>query len=172
MEDEKKEETTEEIINEDEIGSAEVISKIKKLKEKLEICQKEKQEYLAGWQRAQADFINYKRRQENLMADWLTVSKEEIIRDILPVLDALDARNKQEEDEGLVSLKKQLMSIFKKHGLEEIGALGQKFNPEFHEATETVESEAGEGIIVEEVLKGYSLNGKIIRVAKVKVTKN
>ena len=147
----------------------EIKEKIKQLKEKLKECQKEKQEYLTGWQRAQADLINFKRRQENLMSEWLTVSKEEIIKDILPVLDALEPKNHQ--DEGLNSLKKQLLAIFKKHGLEEIEALDQKFNLEFHEAVEQIESDKEEGLVVEEIQKGYILNGKVIRVAKVKVSK-
>ncbi|KKS91922.1 MAG: Protein GrpE [Parcubacteria group bacterium GW2011_GWC1_43_12] len=145
--------------------------RIKALKEKLEQANKEKHEYLTGWQRAQADFINYKRRQENMMAEWIKISKEEIVADILPVLDALETKGKKEHDEGLASLEKQLFSILKRHGLEEIKALGEKFNPQFHEAIEQVESNKGEGIIVEELQKGYKLSGKIIRSSKVKVSK-
>ncbi len=59
----------------------------------------------------------------------------------------------------------------KKEGLEEIKSVGEKFNPEIHEAVEMLESEKPEGEILEEIQKGYKLNGKLIRAAKVKVAK-
>ena len=73
---------------------------------------------------------------------------------------------------GLKAVKDQLIKILSNHGLEEMKSAGEKFNPEFHEAVETVEAEnKDEGAVVEEVQKGYLLNGKVIRTAKVKVTK-
>jgi len=156
------------------------IDRFKKLKEKLKKCQKEKQEYLDGWQRAQADLINYKRRQEEQMKEWQKLVNQELIIELLPVLDSLETRNYaeiyaeprgKELFEGINKIKEQLLVVLKKHGLEEIKSVGEKFNPEFHEAVESVESDEEEGIIVEEIQKGYTLNGKVIRVAKVKVTK-
>jgi molecular chaperone GrpE len=173
-----------EIINEEDSGA--VDNKVKKLKEKLEHYQKEKTEYLAGWQRAQADFVNYKRRQEEQMAEWSKMFGAGLISDILPILDTLDAgiiNSKKEkilsspplqkggEEGNLGMLRGQLLSILEKHGLREIKSVGEKFNPEWHEAIETVEGEES-GIVVEEIQKGYMLNGKVLRVAKVKVTKN
>lgn len=149
----------------DESGDIEL--KIKKLKEKLDHCQKEKQEYLSGWQRAQADFVNYKRRQEEQMAEWSKMLGEGLIRDILPVLDSLE----KAEDEGGVLVKKQLLKILEKHGLEQIKAVGEKFDTNYHEAVEEIESEKDSGIVTEEAQKGYMLNGKVIRAAKVKVNK-
>lgn len=166
-----KEELKYDDAGEDGGSGVDLTKKIRSLKEKLEQANKEKHDYLTGWQRSQADFINYKRRQENMMAEWIKISKEEIVADILPVLDALEAKGRKEHDEGLAGLKKQLFSILKKHGLEEIEAVGQKFNPQFHEAIQQVESDKGEGIIVEESQKGYKLCGKVIRTSKVKVTK-
>jgi len=163
---------------EDEDGgeSVDLAEKIKKVKEKLKQCQKEKQEYLAGWQRCQADFINYRRRQEEQMGEWSKMFSEGLMRDILSVIDAIESGIKNRESEiknnGLELIKKQLWEILRKHGLEEIKALGKKFDPEFHEAMEQVESEKEEGTIVEEVQKGYMMNGKVIRAAKVKVSKN
>ena len=161
-----------------ESASVDAKDRLKKLKDKLELCQKEKQENLAGWQRAQADFVNYRRRQEEQIAEWGKMFGEGLIKDLLPVLDALDASlvqlgaeenskppnpplRKGGEEEALL-----------KHGLMEMKTVGEKFNPELHEAVETVEAEnRDEGAVVEEVQKGYLLNGKVIRVAKVKVTK-
>ena len=147
---------------------------IQKLRQKLKECRLQKQDYLAGWQRTQADFINYRRRQEEQLAEWSKMLGEGLISDILPVLDSLAAAQKsQPENEGLVTLRNQLQAILKRHGLEEIKSVGEKFNPEWHEVVEYEEGDNSHKneIVTEEIQKGYMLNGKVIRVAKVKVTK-
>lgn len=172
-----------------ESAAVDMKDKLGKLKEKLESCQKEKQENFAGWQRAQADFINYRRRQEEQMGEWSKMFGEGLIKDLLPVLDTLDASESQiiveknnnpthpplklrGGEEGLKKTRDQLMKILSKHGLMEMKVTGEKFDPEMHEAVEQVETEgADEGTVLEEVQKGYSLNGKVIRVAKVRVNK-
>ncbi|MBU3901212.1 nucleotide exchange factor GrpE [Patescibacteria group bacterium] len=218
------------ILDEDNDVSA-VVEKVKKLKEQLKQCQQEKQDNLTGWQRAQADFINYRRRQEEQMSEWSKMFGEGLIKDLLPVLDTLDAsvaqvgvkekftslpvdaealtgqqpslskgegenpnppRLASDESEratpllkggaggldlkggidGLKMVREQLMKILSKHGLMEMKSVGEKFNPERHEAVERVEAEgADESTVVEEVQKGYLLSGKVLRVAKVKVSK-
>jgi molecular chaperone GrpE len=172
------EDKNQEIITGEDSGSSE--EKIKKVKEKLKQCQKEKQEYLTGWQREKADFINYKRRQEEQMAEWSKMLGEGLVRDILPVLDTLEPRNyadldaeqrgKGEVVKGLELLRQQLLKILQNHGLSEIKAVGEKFDPQLHEAVEQVAGEES-GMVVEEVQRGYLLNGKVLRVAKVKVNK-
>ncbi|KKS66735.1 MAG: Protein GrpE [Parcubacteria group bacterium GW2011_GWC2_42_6] len=157
-----------EIINEED--SNEVDNKIKKIKEKLEACQKEKAEYLAGWQRSQADFINYKRRQEEQLAEWSKMFGAGLVADLLPVLDTLDASIKNGGDDGLKAMREQLFKVLQGHGLQEIKSVGEKFNPEWHEAIEAVAGEEP-GVVVEEIQKGYILNGKVLRVVKVKVIK-
>jgi len=168
--------------NEEAGKPADLVEKIKKLKEQLKHCQAEKQEYLTGWQRCQADFVNYKRRQEEQLGEWLKMAEEKIIREILPVLDTLDSfvkshaghEDKMEKKhlaEGLAGVKKQLNHILSKNGIEEIKSVGEKFDPEFHEALEQVESDEPEGTVAEEVQKGYLMNGKVLRPAKVKVSK-
>jgi molecular chaperone GrpE len=148
-------------------NSSLIRDKIKKMKEKLAKCNEEKQEYLAGWQRAQADFINYRKRQEEQMAEWTKMAEAGLVADLLAVMDSLDSGVGNKEVD---LVRKQLVEILKKHGLEEIKAVGEKFNPEFHEAVEQVESGGEEGIVMEEAQKGYLLNGRVIRVAKVKVS--
>ncbi len=175
------EEKEQEIILDEESDASAVAEKVKKLKERLKQCQQEKQDNLAGWQRVQADFINYRRRQEEQMNEWSKMFGEGLLRDILPILDTLEPRNYAEQDaekrgeemvNGLKMVRDQLMKILRKHGLEEMKSIGEKFNPEIHEAVETVETEnKNEGAVVEEVQKGYLLNGKVIRVAKVRVGK-
>ncbi len=179
-----KEEKKEQEVNyeeeNNESSAVEAKDKLKKLKEKLEQCQQEKQANLTGWQRAQADFVNYRRRQEEQMAEWSKMFGEGLLHDILPVLDTLEPRNYAEQYaekrgeetiKGLKMAREQLMKILTKHGLVEMKSVGEKFNPEYHEAIEQTESPGKEGIVVEEAQKGYFLNGKMIRVAKVKVNK-
>jgi len=140
---------------------------VKKLKSKLKECQKEKGEYLTQVQRARADLINSQRRQEQTQEELRKYGQENFIRELLPVLDSL--RIGAKENEGIKQIKEQSENIFKKYGLKEIKTEGEKFNPEFHEAVERVKSKEKEGIIVEEIQKGYMLGDKILRPSKVKV---
>ena len=172
-----------EIILDEESDTSAVLEKVKKLKERLKQCQQEKQDNLAGWQRAQADFINYRRRQEEQMSEWSKMFGEGLIKDLLPVLDTYYAREiyiqageeaklgKNKKPDGADVIVGQLISILKKHGLEEIKTIGEGFNPQFHHAEEQVITEGLEGTIIEEIQKGYLLNGKVLRAAKVKVSK-
>jgi molecular chaperone GrpE len=187
--DQKENQEDQEIIYEDadEDGdNGEMRDKLKQVREKLKKCSEEKQGYLIGWQREKADFINFRRRQEEQMGEWMKLAQAGILGDILPVIDTLDAGIKNWErinspqaragaveinENHLEEIKKQLVEILKKHGLEEIKAIGEKFNPEFHEAIGIAESDKEEGIVIEEAQKGYLLNGKVLRTSKVKVSK-
>jgi len=136
-------------------------------------------EYLNGWKRAKADFINYKKRQEEAIAMFRKYAREDFILEFLPIIDHFNEAvkhlpengNQSEWVQGVVAIKAQLEGILKNHGVREIKTIGEKFSPEFHEAVEAVESEKESGIILEELRKGYILNGKVIRAAKVKVAK-
>ncbi len=173
-----------EYINENDTGK--VDAKLKKTKDQLKKCEHERAEYLAGWQRAKADYINLQREHEQKIADYFKFANEGLILELLPILDSFDAalKNGPKDAErlgqdGIKQLYNQLLSVLKNNGLEEIKALGEKFNPELHEAVEVVKSDKEEGtcpersrgVIIEEVQKGYKLNGKIIRASKVKIGK-
>ena len=95
-------------------------------------------------------------------------SQESLIREILPVLDSLKIGQKQIPEFKLI--KKQLECVLEKYNLKKIKAKDEKFNPEFHEAIEMVESDKESGIIIEEIQKGYMLGDKILRASKVKVS--
>ncbi|MBD3282401.1 MAG: nucleotide exchange factor GrpE [Candidatus Portnoybacteria bacterium] len=146
-------------------------NKIKKVKDKLKNCEKERSEYLAGWQRARADLINYKKEQEQKIADYYRFANEGLMLEILPVLDSFEIALKHQKDEGLQQVYNQLKIILKNNGLEEIETKDQEFNPELHESVEEVESKKKPGIIIEETQKGYKLKGKVIRASKVKISK-
>jgi len=150
--------------------SEEPKNKIKEFKIKLKECQKEKEEYLTQAQRARADLINYRKRQEEkIIPGIVAIGQASIIDKILPVLDSLEAGAEKNED--VKKIKEQMINALKECNIEEIKAINEEFNPEFHEAVEQVKSKEKSGIIVQEIQKGYLLNKKVLRPSKVKVTK-
>jgi len=160
---------------EPEQDSGIIDSKLKKTKKQLKSCEKDKAEYLAGWQRAKADLINYKKEQEKKNSDVFKFANENLIIEFLPVLDSFELALKHppvggQANDGVKQLYNQLKSILKSNGVEEIKSVGEKFNPELHESIgETKKGKSG--TIVEEVQKGYKLNNKTIRPSKVKISK-
>lgn len=153
---------------------------LKEAKKKLEECQKLKEEYLKGWQRARADFLNYKKQEMERLKEIMEYGSQDLILKILPILDNLEkAENHVPLDfknnewmKGILQIKNQIQDFLREQGVEEIKTIGKKFDPNFHEALEKIEKENKEpGEIIEEIQKGYTLNNKVIRPAKVKITK-
>jgi len=152
----------------------------KKETDLLAECQKQKEEYLAGWQRARADLLNYKKEEIERMGEILKLAGQEFVLKILPILDNFETAEKAipqdlKEDgnfKGLLLIKAQIQDFLKGQGLEEIKSLGESFDPNLHEVVEQVEAKDRKpGTIVEEVQKGYKVNGCLLRPAKVKVVK-
>lgn len=158
------------------------------LKNQLKNCLKEKEEYLAGWQRARADLLNYKKEEMERIENLISYAREELILKILPVLDNFELTEKKitedlknnEYIKGILQIKAQLKDFLKNQGVEEIKSLGKKFDPNFHEVVEEVSAESlieiegkvkESDVIVEEVQKGYMINDHLLRPAKVKVLK-
>lgn len=140
------------------------------LKEKLKKCEREKEEYLTQAQRARADLINYRRRQEEeIIPSIVAIGQTSVIHKILPVLDSMEAGAKKNKD--IKQIREQMINALKEINLKEIKAVGEKFNPEFHEAVEQIKSDKESGIIIEEIQKGYLFNNKVLRPSKVKVSK-
>lgn len=160
-----------------EVGEKDL--KIVDLENKLEEEKKKSEEYLNNWKRAQADFINYRRRESELFEDMMDSQKASLIMELIPIYETLGLAvehfpkemEKSEWAMGVCQIKIQLESILKKKGLEEIKSVGEKFNPDVHDAVDMVESEKPEGEILEEVQKGFKLNGKLVRAAKVRIAK-
>ncbi len=151
---------------------------IRKLKEKLKIAEAEKQEYLDAWQRAKADFVNIRKRDEDAKQEFLKFSKEEVLKDIIPVLDSFDLAFRNQEiwqslplnwRTGIESIYNQLISILAGHGVEKLVPVGEIFDPKLHEAMQMVhvEDERQNEKILEVIQTGYSLQGKEIRSPKV-----
>ncbi|MCX6789703.1 MAG: nucleotide exchange factor GrpE [Candidatus Gribaldobacteria bacterium] len=145
----------------------------------LEICEKLRDEYLAGWQRAVADLANYKKNEGERLA-WL---KKQIDQDwLFKILDFCDdleraqnhiPENLQNENwlKGIFLASSKFLEELKKQGLTEIKAVGEKFNPEFHEALTEIKGEGESGVVAEVIQKGYLLNGELLRPSKVKIIK-
>lgn len=125
--------------------------------------------------RLMADFQNYKKRVEKEKKDLYSYANEKIVTELLAVLDNFERALAQEATgdgfkEGMEMIFKQLGTVLEKSGLAEIAALGEEFDPNFHNAVMTEETEEYESGKVSGVMqKGYTLNGKVIRPSMVKV---
>ncbi len=165
---------------EDSERSEEPENKIAKMREELNSCRKEKQEYMDGWQRAKADYVNaLKRFQEDAKASELK-GKIKAVEVLLPAFDALErAKEHGEIPEGFLAIAKQIENAFATLGLEEIGKIGEKFDPAIHEAfaQEPTENPEIDDTITAVLEKGWRIsstelgtgNSTVIRPAKVKV---
>jgi len=151
---------------------------IKKLREKLKKFEAEKQEYLTGWQRAKADLVNARKRDEEERRDFVKYANENVITDLLPVLESFDMAigNKETWEKadknwrvGVEYIYSQLIKALTENGLKEISPVGQKFDHAHHEAVsyEPVEDPANDHYVIKVIQKGYSLNGRILKVPKV-----
>ncbi len=168
-----------EIFFEEEGGSA--VSELKKMREKLKECQKQKEEYLTGWQRAKADFINARNEEEKRREEFKNFAETSLVLDILPIADSFEKAFSDKSwdsldktwQAGIKSLYGQLMNVLKEHSLEFIKSEGEKFNPQEHESVgeAEVDGEAEDGTVVREVRKGYKMKGKVLRPAQVEVGK-
>jgi len=137
-------------------------------------------EYFDRLLRIQADFDNFKKRLEREKVEFIKFANEEIIVEILQILDDFDRAveaGKSKHDFGILykgveMIHKDLKGFLKQKGLEEIEAKGRPFDPHQHEAMMQEQTdECPEDHVVEEFQKGYILNGRVIRPAKVKVAK-
>ena len=136
-------------------------------------------ELTAGWQRTQADFLNFKKQVSDERLRLINSAGADTIEQLLPVLDHFQLaakhlpKNLQDDNWaiGIKQIEKQFEHILFENGLERIESVGREFNPEFHEAVEEVVSDQPMGIIVEEILSGYKFGGAILRPAKVRVAK-
>lgn len=163
-----------------EEGDVSMKDTIKKLREKIKTLEKEKGEYMLGWQRANADYANFKKETESARKDDIKFASRRLIRDILPVLDSYDLAkgNKEAWDKvdtnwriGIEYIFSQLISVLDGEGAVQYGKEGEEFKPELHESIELVETEdeSKDGKIAQVLQSGYKMGDTILRVARVKV---
>ena len=180
MKDHKKPTEDNEYLDDSVVAEENAAEAIKKLREKLKACEAEKMEYLTGWQRAKADSINARKREEAERAEFTKFANERLIESLVPVLESFDMAmgNKEAWEKadknwrvGVEYIYSQLKKALGESGLEEINPVGQKFDHNRDEAAEhvPVTSESEDHKIIAVVQKGYSLNGRVMRPPKVKV---
>jgi molecular chaperone GrpE len=177
----KDEEQDVEFIENDEDGSEKGIqAKVKKLRDKIASLEKEKQEYLDGWQRARADYANLQKNHEDDRKRFKSIFKESFIEEFIPVVDSfLMAMNNKEAWEkvdpnwrtGVEYIYTQLMNVLESHGLKVFGEIGDTFDPAKYEAVSEEETdEASKDHKVSKVMqKGFTIEGNVLRPARVTV---
>jgi len=155
-------------------------SELEEIRQQLNDLQKEKDELFGKLQRLSADYANFQKRAPKQISDTIAYEKEKIIKTFLPVLDNFEhtlqneqsAENTEAFVKGVRIIYDQMLDILKSHGVEQIKALGEKFDPALHEAMlQKAEPEEQDNIVLEEFQKGYRLNGRVIRPSKVIVNK-
>ncbi len=140
----------------------------------------EKQQYLDGWQRAKADFANYQKRVGEEKKELIKFANEDLINELIPALDSFDMAmgNKEAWEKvdknwrvGVEYIYTQLLNALSTAGVAQDNPFGKDYNPSTEEATELIETDKKEddGKVLQVIQKGYMLNGKAIRPAKVKV---
>jgi molecular chaperone GrpE len=144
------------------------------LSEELEATRRDRDQYLDALRRLKAEFENSRKRQERERIRVLSMASERLVQELLPVLDNLDRALEAGGDirEGVQATRDQLAEVLGEEGLLPVASDGQPFDPNVHEAVMgQVSEEHEEGTIIQTFQRGYLLNGKPIRTAKVVVAK-
>jgi molecular chaperone GrpE len=142
-------------------------------KSPLEILQEEYTDLHDRYLRLAADFDNFRKRSARDLEYRTTSAVERFAKDMLEIADSLDRALIAEgaDHEGMNQIKKLLENVLERQGISSFDSTGGAFDPSRHEAIAYIPSEKDEGIICDEVCRGYSLNTKIIRPAKVTVSR-
>jgi len=134
-------------------------------------------EYLSGWQRCRADFSNYRRDEAERLENTIRFANEDLIKDLAVTLGSFDLalqamENEGKIDQGVQMIRNSLLDALVKRGLEKIIIMPEEdYNPALAEIIAVVPSDQKENTVVEVVEVGYKLHGKVIRPARVKVSK-
>src|ERR1035437_1857699 len=169
---------TDDVVIDDETEAPEAL--IKKLKDKIKALEKENQEYMDGWQRERADFINYKKRIDQEKIEVIKYANEGLLEEITQVLDSFEMAfsNKEAWEKvdknwrvGVEYIHTQLLKILDENNFRATNPMGEKFDPKFHIAVEHIltDDEKKDGMIIEVKKKGYILNDRVMKAAQVVV---
>ena len=140
-------------------------------------AERARDEYLAGWQRAKADFINYKKEEMRHLEEVARYGSEDLIRDLVSVMDNFDLALRTLEkagpvEKGIYLIRTQIEDILKKRGLMKIDIKeGDEFDPATAEALAEVASDRPPGVVVEVIEQGYRLHEKVLRPARVIISR-
>ena len=161
---------------------------LKKFRADLKICQKEKEEYLTGWQKERAEFANYRKQEDERKASFSESVRERILTKFLTVMDSFNIAfaNKEVWDKvdenwrkGVEYIHSQMNSIFEEYGVKSIGEVGENFDPNIHQSIEMVPTDKKEQdhTVAEVIQKGYMIGsdlsagkaGRVMRPARVNI---
>ncbi|MCX6752306.1 MAG: nucleotide exchange factor GrpE [Candidatus Nomurabacteria bacterium] len=175
---EDKTEVLEFEFNED--GEEDLKKTLKKFRADLKACQKEKEEYLTGWQKERADFANYKKAEDDRKIMLSESIRERILTKFLTVTDSFNMAFANKESWGKVDenwrkgveyIYGQMNTIFEEYGVKSIGEIGEVFDPNIHQSMELVPTEKKEldHTVSQIIQKGYKLGERVLRPARVNV---
>ena len=164
--------------NED--GEEDLKKTLKKLREDLKACRVQKEEYLIGWQKERAEFINYKKGEDDRRAMFSESMRERILTRFLAVIDSFniaftnkEAWEKVDENwrKGVEYIYGQMNTIFEEYGVKPIGEIGEAFDPNLHQPVEMIATDKKEmdhkvAVVTQ---KGYKLGSRVMRPARVNV---
>jgi molecular chaperone GrpE len=162
--------------NED--GEEDLKKTLKKLRSELKQAKKEKDEYLTGWQKERAEFLNYKKQEEDRKSMMSESLRERIISRFLTVSDSFNMAfaNKEAWEKvdagwrtGVEYIYSQMQNVFEEYGVKSFGDIGDAFDPNLHEPVEMVDTDKKEDDhkIAQVIQKGYKLGDRVIRAARV-----
>jgi len=145
--------------------------------DELTAARRERDEYLAAAQRAQADFENYRKRAAKESASAGDRARSNLVRELLPAIDNLERALSSADDreqglaDGVQLVYSELLAVLQRSGVEAFDPAGEPFDPEFHEALSTRPEEGAQpGVVLDVIEKGYRLNGSVLRPARVVVS--
>jgi molecular chaperone GrpE len=160
--------------------AAELQKQLEELRKQTESLKKEKDDIFAKLQRVAADYDNYQKRSSKQVTDNVAYEKDKIVKSLLPILDNFEyilantscGATDETLLKGVKIIYDQMLGILKGHGIEQVKSAGEQFNPAHHEAiTHRSENDKQEGLVLEELQKGYKLGGRLIRASRVVVNK-
>jgi len=162
---------------EKEIKKEEKKEKKLTLEEKHQDLLAENAELKDKWVRNAAEFENFRRRTISEKSDWIKNATERIVLELCDVVDNFERalhpeveKNRESYEKGIDLIFQQLDGVLKKEGVEKIEALGEEFDPQFHEALAHIPSELEDNKIAAVIQNGYTMNSKVIRPARVAVS--
>ena len=161
-------------------GEEDLKKTLKKLRVDLKQAKAEKEEYLTGWQKERAGFVNYRKEEEDRNTNFKNIIQERMMDKFLSVMDSFDMAfaNKTAWEKvdanwrtGVEYIYNQMNGVFEDYGVQAIGKVGEKFNPELHQSVEHIETDdqSKDDTIAAVLQKGYKSKDKVLRPARVNV---
>jgi molecular chaperone GrpE len=153
---------------------------VEQLQKALDEAKAKAEANMAGWQRAAADMSNYRKRSEQERSELVKNANADLIRRLLPAIDDMERAfqtvpadlAKQPWVEGMGMIERKLLTILEQEGVTQYSALGQMFDPAYHDAVTVEPSDpANDGKVIGEILKGYRTRDRVLRCALVRVGK-